>query len=92
MTYRCMMAVSGWSSTPSTAPSSDHIADTVLMESKSQSTCLRDSRPYNLKYRGVLYTVVDDAVPQVKYDTGSKGLCSAGEKTAECIQHACCKQ
>ena len=68
MTYRCKKAVSGWSwsSTPSTAPSPDHIADTGLMESKSQSTCLRDGRPYNLKYRGVFCTVVDNAVAQMK--------------------------
>ena len=66
MTYRCKKAVSGWSwsSTPSTAPSPDHIADTGLMESKSQSTCLRENRPCNLKYRGIFCTVVDAAVPQ----------------------------
>ena len=68
MTYRCKKAVSGWSwsSTPSTAPSPDNIADTGLIESKFQSTCLRDGRPYNLKYKGGFCTFVDNAVAQMK--------------------------
>ena len=67
MTYRRMMAVSGWSwsSTPSIAPSPDHIADTGLMENTSDSTCLRDNHPYNLKYRGVFYTVLYYVVPLI---------------------------
>ena len=76
MTYRCKKAVSGCSNTPSTTPSPDHIADTGLMESKSQSTCLRENRLCNLKYRGIFCTVVDAAVPQNEEITlGQKNGC-----------------